>query len=402
MIGLILGRPGGGKSYEAVVHHILPAVASGRKVITNVPVNEKWFHRIVPESVRLLELREDVRADGSFSFSDVGDYGDPWRHPTTGVGPLYVIDEVHKCLPAVRSWDTGYRAVEQWFALHRHEGADVLLLTQSVRQCNKGVMELVQTVYKVSKNVALGSSKSYTFKVQDGLRGAVVNTRVRRYEKRFFEAYRSYTKGGGGEAVAADITPVWLNWRFLAAGIALAIGVWVFASGEVQAPLSMGQDSLSRSRGLSEGESVRVWNAPGGPGSQLRPAAPGAGDAGSASVAAADIGVGHPYAGYQFRFEGGYIRQGVTVAFLSVVRNGSAITQVTSEQLRALGYDVAMLGDAAARVSFKSWSTFAIRDRGRQQVEIPLGGTVGDPGPSQSETGSPVSTGTETASGAAL
>jgi len=39
MINLLLGQPGGGKSYEAVAFHILPALAQGRKVITNMPLD---------------------------------------------------------------------------------------------------------------------------------------------------------------------------------------------------------------------------------------------------------------------------------------------------------------------------------------------------------------------------
>ncbi|EPW3551744.1 zonular occludens toxin domain-containing protein, partial [Pseudomonas aeruginosa] len=36
MINLILGQPGGGKSHEAVVYHVVPALNQGRKVITNL------------------------------------------------------------------------------------------------------------------------------------------------------------------------------------------------------------------------------------------------------------------------------------------------------------------------------------------------------------------------------
>ncbi|MDF5473676.1 zonular occludens toxin domain-containing protein, partial [Vibrio parahaemolyticus] len=34
MIYAIAGRPGGGKTYEAVAYHIIPAIKEGRKVIT--------------------------------------------------------------------------------------------------------------------------------------------------------------------------------------------------------------------------------------------------------------------------------------------------------------------------------------------------------------------------------
>lgn len=38
MIYAIVGRPRSGKSYESVVYHIIPAIQSGRKVITNIPL----------------------------------------------------------------------------------------------------------------------------------------------------------------------------------------------------------------------------------------------------------------------------------------------------------------------------------------------------------------------------
>jgi zona occludens toxin len=43
MINGLSGRPGSGKSYEAVVTHILPALQQGRKIVTNIPLNIEWF-----------------------------------------------------------------------------------------------------------------------------------------------------------------------------------------------------------------------------------------------------------------------------------------------------------------------------------------------------------------------
>ncbi|WP_277869797.1 zonular occludens toxin domain-containing protein, partial [Vibrio sp. 10N.261.52.A1] len=39
MITLIYGRPGTGKTYEAVKYHILPNLKLGNKVFTNIPIN---------------------------------------------------------------------------------------------------------------------------------------------------------------------------------------------------------------------------------------------------------------------------------------------------------------------------------------------------------------------------
>ncbi|WMU33924.1 zonular occludens toxin domain-containing protein [Pseudomonas aeruginosa] len=43
MINLILGQPGGGKSHEAVVYHVVPALNQGRKVITNLALDMDKF-----------------------------------------------------------------------------------------------------------------------------------------------------------------------------------------------------------------------------------------------------------------------------------------------------------------------------------------------------------------------
>ncbi|MFL7017233.1 zonular occludens toxin domain-containing protein [Vibrio cyclitrophicus] len=51
-ITLIKGRPGAGKSYECVVHHILPSIKDGRKVVTNIPLNIDYFALTYGEKVR--------------------------------------------------------------------------------------------------------------------------------------------------------------------------------------------------------------------------------------------------------------------------------------------------------------------------------------------------------------
>src|SRR5674476_325639 len=62
MINLLLGGLGGGKSYEAVVYHILPAIMRGRKVITNLPLNIEEFEALEPGCTSLIELRQKTLA----------------------------------------------------------------------------------------------------------------------------------------------------------------------------------------------------------------------------------------------------------------------------------------------------------------------------------------------------
>ncbi|MER0370175.1 zonular occludens toxin domain-containing protein, partial [Vibrio vulnificus] len=63
MINLIVGRPGGGKSYEAVVFHIIPAIQNGRKVVTNLPLNIDHFVKVFGEDARSLIRTIDTKLD---------------------------------------------------------------------------------------------------------------------------------------------------------------------------------------------------------------------------------------------------------------------------------------------------------------------------------------------------
>ncbi len=102
MIYAIVGRPGGGKSYEAVTYHVIPAIEQGRKVITNLTLNVDHFCKIFGEHVRDLIQVVDGQLDnfGSMSrpFSALSDYQDEWRN-ASGQDSLYVIDEAHMSLP---------------------------------------------------------------------------------------------------------------------------------------------------------------------------------------------------------------------------------------------------------------------------------------------------------------
>lgn len=274
MINFLLGPPGGGKSYEAVAYHVLPALKAGRKVITNLPLNVEAFGALDPAFPALIEkrtetlakseevdlqkaeqnfkrfgLRLQVRQFNRAAFANKEDYGDPWRHPETGSGPLYVIDECHIPLPR-----TGTpQDVEIWYSLHRHESADVLLITQSYGKVNRAIVDLVQVCYRVKKAVALGSSKRYIRKVQDGVRGAVVNESIREYEKQFYPLYRSHTLGGGKELEANDIKPFWKHWSVIGAGVFVLGGLsmlgWSLFKGVGLNPA----DTVARAKSIQAG-----------------------------------------------------------------------------------------------------------------------------------------------------
>jgi zona occludens toxin len=221
MINLLLGRPGAGKSYEAVAFHVIPAVLSGRRVITNLPLNIDHFAAVYGEQCRELIIILLPYKGNKIRFQQLIDYADPWKHEETGVGPLYVIDECHF---ALRRGGT-HQDVEEWYSMHRHENADLLLMSQSHGKIDKNILEMVQLLYRVSKKTAWGDDDHYIRKVFDGLKGGEMNLSTREYEPKYFPFYQSHTKSGSSaEAQASDVVTFWKSPIMRGSLILLLIG----------------------------------------------------------------------------------------------------------------------------------------------------------------------------------
>ncbi len=230
MIYAICGRPRSGKSYESVVYHIIPAIKSGRKVVTNVTLNLDWFVKIFGQEV--LELISVV--DGQLNqygkmdrpFSKFEHYQDDWRDENNKA-PLYVIDEAHMVLPN-RNLDS---SILEFYSLHGHYGIDIILLTQDLRKIHRDIKAMIEMTYYCAKNTAFGSDKTYTKKVRIGATTEVVNEEQRRYKEVYFPAYQSHTQSTGSvaEVMANDIKPIWKSWPFYGAGIFLSLGIFMFA-----------------------------------------------------------------------------------------------------------------------------------------------------------------------------
>lgn len=214
----MIGPPGGGKSYEATVYHVLASIEAGRKVITNLPLNVDEFAKIVPAARTLIEVRDRRGKPGepeTWAFGHLDDYGDSWRHPETNIGALYVIDEAHKPLPRRLAGDRSGVKLDEWYAEHRHEGCDLLLLTQSYGKISKAICDQVQVCYRVKKKTVFGDSSGYIRKVQDGVKGEVISIAERTYEPRYFKLYKSHTRSEAAviEADARDVRPAFLRWK---------------------------------------------------------------------------------------------------------------------------------------------------------------------------------------------
>lgn len=387
MINLLLGAPGGGKSFEAVAYHIIPALAEGRKVITNLPLILDAFP---PEQRSLLDIRVRTRkpapvvdlekAESMFkrfglahrepkfnpnAFANVEDYGvptphpelpnvvlhlDPWRHPETGTGPLYVIDECHKPLPSAST----PVAIEEWFAEHRHGFCDVLLITQSHGKINKAIKELVQVCYRVRKAVHLGFSSKYIRKVFDGISGECMNENIRTYDKKYFKFYRSHTQSGAGQELRAkDVKPIWKTWPVLGAAVLLPLGcAGMLAAGnpmDAKIPAKAGQLS-----GPAQPASARM-STPADP-------VPALAETTDSSAPVPEIKAKHPLAGYGVHISAYLSAANRAMYLFSVSQNGQAVYTINEPDLVEAGYVVKRLTDCMAQITFESETFYSTCD----------------------------------------
>lgn len=379
MINGLEGIPGSGKSYEATVYHVLHALASGRMVITNLPLLRDKFMAIDPTYGALIQIKRrssailgtwdanrmdddgngnayELFADGHTEpqdvtvpvFGGVWDYYSTWKHPDTGQGPLFVIDECHVCLPRI---GTSKKVIE-WYKLHRHFNVDVLLMTQSFRDMEQSIARLLEMLVRVRKASFLGKSDHYIRKVHAGYRGAVISTEERPYKPQFFGLYKSHTQGNSvAESLASDVQPFLVKWRrwswvVIAVGVVMLGGVVANASTKKKGPTVTKTVTV-------EGDQVKtvtVVTTPAPPASAPL-LAPLGQTASAPAMPASEVrteSIPEPYETKGFHLTGRITMGDRTIYTLTVSQNGLNVSTVTHKDLERAGYRFVALTDCAA------------------------------------------------------
>jgi zona occludens toxin len=382
MINGLEGIPGSGKSYESCVFQVLEALKEGIKVITNLPLNVDTYAAIDPAYRELIELRyvaapvrgtwdanrvdpntgqghafqlfADKRVEpapeGSRAFGTVWCYWSDWRHPKTGRGPKFMIDECHVAMPKIGT----DKAVIEWYKLHRHFNVDVLLATQKFRQMCQDIAELMAMVIKVRKADVLGKSDHYIRKVHAGYRGAVIQEGLRKYEPQFFNLYRSHTQGNSVlESGATDVAPISVKLRRITravwgvAAVLVAFSVWMFTGDSKPKDNAPGfKSGVVKADGKTDFEAIKRMTDR--QGAQVSPESekPAEGAAGG-PAALAEAADPEPYGGKTLHLTGMMRLKGRTLYTFAVSVSGSVMAQVTSDDLVTAGYRWQALTDCA-------------------------------------------------------
>lgn len=385
MILGLFGKPGGGKGYEACVYHIMEALKRGRKVITNMPLDVDRWAAIDPLWRDLIELRfeplserpRDPRNSGVHRvFGHPDDYVSDWRD-SEGRGPFFVVDECANVLPRGKT----PRDLVEWYEMHRHTNADVLLMAQTPGRITTDVSELMAVCYFCQKAAAWGSMNHYIRKVKDGVRGDVVNTGVRKYEKKYFGLWKSHTKGVSVEELgASDIVPIWKRWPFVGAAVLLPIAIVLIVmtpapwkvktkppAEHEQAVAKAREAAIAQARAASTPAASRVAAAPASAASSPVKVV----SSGAQSLSDRGASGGDPYSGYGLHLYGCVSAQGRSLCMFAVSQNGQVVARLTGDDLRQAGYTIDAKASCFARLTFESVSRQVVCDAPTQGVNMP-------------------------------
>ena len=378
MINGLSGRPGAGKSYEAVVRHILPALKQLRKIVTNIPLNVDWFASILGDEVRELI----VIVDGGFHqygqqryFAKAEDFlkYDTWRNDKNQ-GVYFFVDECHLAMPQ-GSTD---RALKEYLSMHRHYGHDIMLLTQNFRKVDRDVKDMVQNCYYCTKLSFLGKDESYVVKVADGVTRNYITTHERKYDPTFYPAYQSHTKSSGSvrEATTTDVTKWYQRWTTKGAAACFLVAVLLIIANLTRDKPDHEAKAIQTLEDLKAGTKPEpVVTAQPQQNQQLEQPAPNPKPAPPAEQPKPDKSTGqHPFSTVQLHVAGfyqDYDRRGrfSKTVYFAVSRNGQYLSEITNTDLALAGYSVQVLADCIVRLSYgDSFERFVMCDTPTQAV----------------------------------
>lgn len=245
-----VGRMGSGKTYEVVSSVILPALARGRRVVSNIAgldyaafVDLLVSEGTPPENIgQLVQISHEQVLEPFFwrtdkPFSDfVADYEaqqkyQRFKSKLTGAeiasvdvpsdyfiqpGDLLALDEIWRFWNGFSSRDgEGHllpKAVMNFYRMHRHfthaemgVACDVALITQDILDISRSVRAVVEETFSMTKLTALGMTKRYRVDVYSAAKMRnVLRSYQRSYEEKYFPLYKSHSQAKEGDASAVE------------------------------------------------------------------------------------------------------------------------------------------------------------------------------------------------------
>jgi zona occludens toxin len=209
-IHILCGPPRQGKSYHAVNHYANEAIKSGRKVLTNLPLNLEVLNEEHGEDVvkELVEFREFTK--------DPDTWQDEWKNEA-GVGTYVIADESADFLKGDIPEELAH-----YFRMHGHMSQDILFITQIETDITPAVRKMspyVDEVQNLDKLLGdMGKYRVHTYRMVQGQRKKLQESRTFSFSKTGFERYKSRTQSdqSGKNAKVLGTRPLWKQPKLLA------------------------------------------------------------------------------------------------------------------------------------------------------------------------------------------
>jgi len=217
------GLPGAGKSYEACVFHILPALKAGRQVVTNIRgINWEKFAQLLDEPVEyvrmLLIYVEPAEQDGA--AGDIERVKNEFADKTPD-NAMIVWDEIQDYFPS-----GNYKLPlnqQKFWTEHRHRGLEIVIMGQDRDDVHKIIRSRIEDIIYFLKLQAVGRPNQYKWEQwQKQAKGKFVKigSGVRSYDSNYFGLYSSHRRETvKGSVYQTERTNVLKNSKLLSLGV---------------------------------------------------------------------------------------------------------------------------------------------------------------------------------------
>lgn len=180
------GLPGSGKSYEAAVNQIIPALLKGRKVFAYIEgLNHQKFAEVTGLPLeRVNQLLVQITKEQV-----------PTIHDHVDNDSLVIIDELQDFFPSHKKQLTPQ--ITEFVTQHRHRGIDMVVMGQSHKDFSVLWKRRIDMLISFMKRDALGMPTSYTWvtKKLQGERFVKIRSGSGKYDPKYFGLYASHNDG---------------------------------------------------------------------------------------------------------------------------------------------------------------------------------------------------------------
>ena len=182
------GLPGSGKSYEALISHIIPSIQKGRKVFARI-------NGLNYEKIAELTGREEAEVKALLVHITEEQVHDIHEHVEND--SMVIIDELQNFWPTGRGKLSD--GITQFVTEHRHRGLDIVAMGQSIADVHNLWRRRTQRKIQFLKLDMVGADNRYKWTAFQGslnAKGDVQFTKIksgtRKYEKKYFGSYASH------------------------------------------------------------------------------------------------------------------------------------------------------------------------------------------------------------------